>query len=304
MQSISSKIAVIGTINKDTICTHTGSVHESFGGLLYTIIPIAQMLGSEYEILPILNLGKDSKKDVLPLIIKYPALKPEYIKIVAQKNNHCHLFYSDRDMKKEILRGGVPRLTFSDIKPALSCQMTIVNFISGRDISLRALEKFRKNYHGQIYMDIHSLTLGKRKGGDRYFRRPANWKRYCACADYLQVNREEFELLSGEMISLGAMRRFFETFSSGFLRALHITSGKQGSYLVYRPESKILVRNIKAPDVKNILDTTGCGDVFGAAFVSAIVKGHSIYSATRYANAQAARNCRFAGIEELRLQKS
>ena len=48
-----NSIAVIGTINKDTIHTHDGKIHESFGGLLYTIIPLAQIIGKNYQILPI-----------------------------------------------------------------------------------------------------------------------------------------------------------------------------------------------------------------------------------------------------------
>ncbi len=297
------KIAAIGTINRDTIHSHKGSVHESFGGLLYTIIPLAQMLGTDYEILPVLKLGEDCVKDVIPTLEEYPAIKHDHIKIVPQKNNHCHLFYTDHDKKNEILEGGVPGLAFRDIRPALACAMTIINFISGKDLSLRTLEKFRIEYTGRIYIDIHSLTLGMRKSGERYLRRPANWKKYCACADYLQVNSEEFELLSGKVISKNALKQFFEAVDKGYLRALHITLGKQGSYLVYKPESNILVRTIKSLVIRNPRDTTGCGDVFGAAFAAAIMKGLPDYKATRIANLRAGENCGYAGIEGLRLQR-
>jgi sugar/nucleoside kinase (ribokinase family) len=302
MQSMQNRIAVIGTINKDTIHTYDGKIYESYGGLLYTIIPLAQMLGKKHEILPILNLGKDCRKGIMPLILKYPNIDQECISVVPQKNNHCHLFYSDRESNMEILRGGVPALTFTDIEPALSCRITIVNFISGRDVSLRSLEKFRKNYQGRIYMDIHSLTLGKRKSGKRYFRKPANWKRYCSYADYLQMNKEEFELLSGKAISANSMRTLFKGFGKGILKVLHVTMGAHGSFLVYRPKLKIIVKLIKLPEISRLRDTTGCGDVFGAAFVAAIMKGYSIYSASRMANKAAAQNCRFAGIEDLRLR--
>jgi hypothetical protein len=297
-----NRIAVIGTINKDTIHTHDGKMHESFGGLLYTVIPLAQMLCKKHEILPILNLGRDCSKKIMPLIQKYPNIDHEYISIVPQKNNHCHLFYSDHESKSEILRGCVPGLTFADIKPALSCRMTVVNFISGRDALLRSLEKFRAKYQGRIYMDIHSLTLGKRKSGKRYFRKPVNWKRYCACADYLQMNKEEFELLSGKATTANSMKLLFKEFEKGILKALHVTMGANGSFLVYRPKSKITVKLIKPPEIRRLRDTTGCGDVFGAGFVAAIMKGHSIYSASRMANKAAAQNCCFAGIEDLRLR--
>jgi len=297
------KIAAIGTINKDTIYTPDGTKHESYGGLLYTMIPLAQMLDADCEILPILNLGRNISRDVMPLIRKYPAISHENIKIVSGKNNHCRLYYSDRESKKELLSGGVPGQVFRDIKPALTCEHTIVNFISGRDISIRTLEKFRRVYRGLIYVDIHSLTLGKRKSGERYFRKPLNWKRYCACADFLQMNREEFELLSGQPAFNESLKRFYSQFADGFLKALHVTCGQAGSCLAYKPGAKIVIKRIKAPVIRDLRDTTGCGDVFGAAFVASIVQGNSIYSSACFANDRAAMKCRFAGIESLRLHK-
>jgi hypothetical protein len=132
-----NKIAVIGTINKDTIYSPDGKKHESYGGLLYTIIPLAQMLGNNFEILPILNLGRDCKREVMRFLQEYPIISAKHVNIVPRKNNDCRLFYSDTHSKTEILKGGVPGLRFDDIKPALGCGSTIINFISGRDISLR-----------------------------------------------------------------------------------------------------------------------------------------------------------------------
>src|SRR5215207_8041195 len=51
---------------------------------------------------------------------------------------------------------------------------------------------------------------------------------------------------------------------------------------------------IPAPAV-DVLDPTGCGDVFGAAAAARLFAGDSVEAAIRHANAMAARNAAFRG---------
>ncbi len=292
------KIAVIGTINKDTIHLPSGETRHSYGGLLYSIISLAQILKEDDQIYPILNLGQDCREDMLRIIARYSNIKSEHIKIVAAKNNHCHLFYHDQDRKSETLEGGVPSLRYDDINAAHACDLVMVNFISGCDVGLRALEKFRAEYVGPIYMDIHSLTLGLKAGGERYLRRPANWQRYAACANYLQMNSEEFEILTGLAPMALTLKVFYGWRKR---RALIVTMGSEGVLAGYKMQSGAKYDFIAAPKVKQPIDTTGCGDVFGAAFAAMILEGSSPEKAVRFANLQASRKCHYSGIENMRL---
>ncbi|MFH1336109.1 MAG: hypothetical protein ABII96_06295, partial [Candidatus Zixiibacteriota bacterium] len=47
-----------------------------------------------------------------------------------------------------------------------------------------------------IYLDIHSLTLGRDKTGRRYLRMPRNWREYLKMADFIQTNLPELNVLS------------------------------------------------------------------------------------------------------------
>jgi sugar/nucleoside kinase (ribokinase family) len=174
----------------------------------------------------------------------------------------------------------------------------MVNFISGRDVGLRALEKIRAEYTGLIYMDIHSLTLGLRTNGERYLRKPSNWKRYAACADYLQMNGEEYKLLTGLIPSPQTLRLFPDQESR---KALLVTMGNKSTLAGYRTLSETKYRSFAVPKVKRPVDTTGCGDVFGAAFAAMILKGYSPEASIKFANLQASKSSLHPGIENIEL---
>ena len=61
-------IAAIGTINRDTIHLPSGKKHESYGGLLYSIIALAQLTEDDCEILPVVNLGRDCSEAVMGML--------------------------------------------------------------------------------------------------------------------------------------------------------------------------------------------------------------------------------------------
>jgi sugar/nucleoside kinase (ribokinase family) len=61
-----------------------------------------------------------------------------------------------------------------------------------------------------------------------------------------------------------------------------------------RPSAPLRTALIPAPAV-DVLDPTGCGDVFGAAAAARLFAGDPVEAAIRHANAMAARNAVFRG---------
>ncbi len=295
-RSTKPKIGVIGTINRDTIYRHDGSAVESWGGLLYSIKYLCDE--SVGEIIPVVNLGRDAYEPVMGILNRFRHIDTAPIRKVPEKNNHCFLHYHDQSHKCEILKGGVPPLTFSRLRPIRECDLVVVNFISGSDVTLTALEKFRSWFAGLIYMDIHSHTLGRRKvegGHRRHLRRPPHWRRYIGCADILQVNAVEFELLSGMKISRRAAGGFYET-EGGHLKCLIVTLGAGGCLVTYRGQRSMSVtRHVPAVEIKRVYDTTGCGDIFGAGFVAEYLRTKSPLKAARHGTRLAGGRCRKRG---------
>ena len=295
-RSTGSKIGVIGTINRDTIYRHDGSAVESWGGLLYSIKYLCDETAG--EIVPVVKIGKDACDPIMSILSRFPRIDLTHIHRVPEKNNHCFLHYHDQSHKCEFLKGGVPPLIFSRLRPLRECDLVIVNFISGSDVTLAALEKFRSSYEGLIYMDIHSHTLGRRKvegGHRRHLRRPLHWRRYVACADILQVNAVEFELLSGLKVSRQAAGGFFDC-EVRHLTCLIVTLGADGCLVTYRSRRNLIVTcHIPALKIGRVYDTTGCGDIFGAGFVAEYLKTGSPIKAARHGTRLAGARCRKRG---------
>lgn len=295
-RSTKAKIGVVGTINRDTIYRHDGTAVESWGGLLYSIKYLCdEAVGM---IVPAVNLGRDAYEPVMSVLNRFRRIDLDHIRKVPEKNNHCFLHYHNQSHKCEILKGGVPSLTYSRLRPLNDCDIVVVNFISGRDVTLAALEKFRTEFAGLIYMDIHSHTLGRHrvKGGHRrHLRRPPHWRRYIACADILQVNAVEFELLSGREISRTAAGDFFAS-EAQHLKCLIVTLGVDGSLVTYQEKEKeIITRSIPSVSIERVYDTTGCGDIFGAGFVAEYLRTRSPIKAARHGSRQAGARCRRKG---------
>lgn len=292
---IDAKIGVVGTINRDTIYHPDGRTVESWGGLLYNLKYLCE--SGVTRVVPAVNVGRDAYQEVSAILGRFACLETTHVRRVAQKNNHCFLHYADQSHKCEILKGGVPPLTYGSLKPLLDCDLVLVNFISGPDVRLLALEKFRDNFSGIIYMDIHSLTLGRRRvpgGWRRRLRKPRFWRRYVACADILQVNKTEFELLWGRSFSPAQAAEFFRE-ELLFAKGLVVTLGEDGCQVVYQRGGKTIQRHIEGVKTARVLDTTGCGDIFAAGFTSEFLVARNFVEAARRGNRLAAGRIRLQG---------
>jgi len=79
-----------------------------------------------------------------------------------------------------------------------------------------------------------------------------------------------------------------------------ITRGERGVTVIVQDIHKKLTRkDIAGVSLGNTVDTTGCGDVFGAAFLYNSVKSKDSFIAAEFANNAAALNSTYRTIKEL-----
>ncbi|MDP3025883.1 MAG: carbohydrate kinase family protein [candidate division Zixibacteria bacterium] len=292
------KLAVIGTITKDTITFPNGKVTRSFGGILYNVLPLAQATQQDIIISPVCNLGSDIYKRVIFYLKEFDNIELSGISRVGGKNNHVHLFYDRRWHKKEILKNLVPKIEFHQVKPYLDSDYLLINFISGFDIGLDTLRKIKAKTHSPIFIDVHSLILGITKNGKRFFKAPALWREYLKIADIVQMNFKEMQIISGSHLKPeNEMKEFARTILNLGPDILLVTRGRKGALLYYKKSKKIIRYQTSALKVRDFVDPTGCGDVFSSGFLLAYLKTSNTELSCEYANFLAGMKSRFSGIE-------
>lgn len=294
------KITIIGTINRDTIIFHDGKKTESFGGILYNIAALSGLGGNQVEIYPVCNLGYDIYEEVIKILIKYKNVKSDGINKVNKKNNHVYLSIDNKHNKKEILKNCVPAVNSHQIKPFLDRHVLLINFTSGFDIGLEDLKRIRKNTKALIYMDIHSLTLGRDRSGKRYLRSPRRWREYVKQANIIQTNLAELEVLSGrELKHTKEIGEFGNYLLSLGPDVLLVTLGDKGALMIFREEDQVKFEKSAGIKVGGFKDTTGCGDVFSAGFLINYLCTKNSIQSLDFANRKAAEKCKLSGVENV-----
>jgi len=284
---------LIGTISRDEIRREGGPEFENLGGALYQAATLCG-LGEETRLFA--RLADDMTLEVESLIGGWPTFRREGLQRAAGAGNRVSLRYPRRGERVEILRSAVPALDEGSILrglPGLSVLIMVVN--SGFELDLGAWRRILDSASCPVWLDIHSLTLERILGRPRAYRAVPEWRDWALGAAFLQANRREVACLLGfpeREAGAEEIRVFCRRALDLGLRAVFVTSGREGA-LIATPGGETEAR--PAFDVE-VVDTTGCGDVFCAATASALSRGASPGEAARFGVDLASRAAQAAGV--------
>ena len=301
------RIGVIGSINRDTITHANGARTESYGGILYTAVALAHMGGDEVEAWLLCEYGHDVGEEVRGLLAACPKLRTDGAREVPRPNPHSRIRYLPDASKEERLSGDIRPLTWEALAPYVpALDGVVLNFITGFEVDLETLRRLRDGLRGPILMDVHSLTLGRRVGGERYWRRPDDWEAWIAQADVVQMNDAEATLL-GDLQPPGTRANVSRDRLQSFALELvgmgpggaAITLGPAGAVGAHRcgDQTELWERAAEAPELA--IDPTGCGDVFLAGLGAGIFSGRDLPAAADLASRAAGLSSRLRGVEAL-----
>lgn len=269
-----------------------------WGGIFFSLATLAN-LADDGLIYPVFGVGEKEYDLFLERLRRYPNVDPSGIYRLPGPTNQVTLFYQNSERRIECSKCIAPPIPLERIKPYLPVDAILVNMISGFDVELDTLSSLRMLTQGAgtyLHLDIHSLTLGIDSKQQRFPRPVETWRRWCYLADTVQMNEEEAKVLALEYLPEEDLVK--QILSLG-LRGCVITRASRGATAWAQDQKKISRQDIPPTQVQRVVDPTGCGDVFAAAFLYHCAKHQNVFAAAEFGNRIAAMNLTYKGSDEI-----
>jgi hypothetical protein len=304
------RVGILGSLVWDLIYGRdpASAPVEEWGGIAYALAGLDASVGPGWEIVPLIKVGQDLAGKAQEFLRGLEHLAPGARCVeVPAPNNRVVLHYYSSERRTERMAGGVPGWTWAELGPMVrDLDAIYLNFISGFELTLGTAQALRRGFDGPIYADLHSLFLGMQHDGMRVprpLREAASWM---GCFDVVQLNEDEMKQLSSDPLSLAV-----DAIGEG-VSLLVVTLAAKGSAYVAAPGfdgwrdapatrrpavpsfSTLRSALVQAPAIE-VLDPTGCGDVFGAAAAARLFAGDAVEDALRHATTMAGRNAAYRG---------
>jgi sugar/nucleoside kinase (ribokinase family) len=299
------RLGVVGTMVWDTIQGRDPAqpVIEEWGGIAYSLAALDASLGDDWEIVPLVKVGRDLAPAANSFLRTLRHLAPgtRFIE-VPHPSNRVTLRYESAERRCEQMAGGVPPWTWPELGPLVAdLDALYLNFISGFELDLPTARLLRQGFPRFIYADLHSLFLGKQSDGVRFLQALPDQSSWFACFDAVQLNEDEMAQCGPDPLAVAAQAL------AGGCRVLCVTLGARGVAYFERsggPNGAITNRRIvvgpdeRAPALGG--DPTGCGDVLGATAAALLLQGAPLDAALHRGVHMAARNVTHHGATGLR----
>ena len=292
-------ITLIGHICNDIIHHPDGTETQGYGGIYYSLATLANVADNNTTILPVFGIGAKDYDVFIEHLKIYSNIDTPGIYKINNLTNKVNLFYSDKQNRVECSENIAPQIPFKKIKPYLDTNIILINMISGFDIALETLDEIRMIVREDkipVYMDIHSLSLGINEDGKRYRRPLMNWRRWLFMLHAVQMNEEEAHGLTLEKYEEDNLIKQVTALNTD---TVIITRGSKGCTLYHDEHKQIHREDCVAENIERAVDSTGCGDVFAAAYCAKYLRSHDEAESVKFANQVAAFNASLRGNESI-----
>jgi pfkB family carbohydrate kinase len=291
------RIAVLGPIPRDHIVTHQGDLIQKWGCVTHPVIALSTMAGRKIEIIPVSHVRNVDVDNVHEVFSGYSGINLDCITSKNDQGDIISLKFLDMNNRLERQTGFMDPIVPDDVKKILDAKVFVFIPISDYEISLETLKFIKKKSKGLIIFDAHGPTTACLFNGERQRKFWVDRDQWLPYIDVLKMNLEEahaswfkkeYESMdfSGEpAFDRDELRAFAQHCLSKGVKCVYITVDSRGCMVYYYDKKNFVEEMVPAVRVKEVIDTTGCGDSFaGGVGFGLLQKPRDYIGAARYGN--------------------
>lgn len=291
------KIAVIGPIPRDHIVTHQGDLIQKWGCVTHPVMALSALAGRKIEIFPVTHVRNVDVDNVREVFKGCPGIKLKHITSKNDQGDIISLRFVDVNNRLERQTGFMDPILPIDLKELLKCNVFVFIPISDYEVALDTLKYLKIKSKGTVIFDAHGPTTACLSNGERQRKFWIDRDQWLPYIDVLKMNLEEAHAswfkkeyesqdYNFDELNRDELRNFAVHCLSKGVKCVCVTLDSRGC-LVYFMERKKLHEELVAPvRVKQVIDTTGCGDSFaGGLGFGLLQKPKDYVGAARFGNA-------------------
>lgn len=298
------RIVILGTIMHDAISTADGQQRESLGGILYNIVALLPLTSERDTVLPICRVGADHRDAIMARhLAAHRRVETPNMLVSPAGSDTAELRYRGDGSRDEQQAIRTASFAIGELDAARDAHLVIVNPVGGHELDLSTMRQLRKKTRAHIHLDVHSLAKRRDAEGRLACAPLTFWREWLACVDSVQANDGEVAAITGAAPATEEeiRRATLVLASPPHMRAAIVTLGDRGCALASRLPGESTLHYIRIPALAglDIVDTTGCGDVFASAFALVYERRRKPLEAALVATAMAGLNATGGGLEAL-----
>ena len=292
-----TKIAVLGPIPRDTIYTFNKEVIKKYGCVTHPVIALSKLLGTEGTVLPVSTVHQRDQEGILDLFAPYTNIDTRGISSKDDRGTVIELRFVDQNNRIEKQTACMRPILPGDLTSLGNIDAYVFVPITDFEISLSTLVHIKKEQKGLVIFDAHGPTTTMSMQGDRYRKFWVDMDEWLPYIDVLKMNLEESQVCwfkneyeADEMMHydeektdhLDAMAEHVLHLGVSYF---YVTLDSRGCVLYYREKNGIHKEFVKSIFMKDVVDTTGCGDSFAGGLAYGFTQFDDPIKAAQYANA-------------------
>lgn len=292
------RIAIVGPIPRDHIVTHQGDLIQKWGCVTHPVIALSVMAGDKIEIVPVSHVRSVDLDNVREVFKDHKGLNLKHVTSNNDQGDIISLKFLDMNNRLERQTGFMDPILPGDMTKLLDCQVFVFVPISDYEISLETLKYLKKKSKGIVVFDAHGPTTACLFNGERQRKFWIDRDQWLPYIDVLKMNLEEAqaswfkkeyessEFSANEEPNREELRAFATHCLSHGVKCVYITVDSRGCLVYFKEGKKIREEMVEAVKVKNVIDTTGCGDSFaGGIGYGLLQKPKDYIHAAKFGNA-------------------